>query len=553
MRLLISVLTAASLAAGCATDMTRTVETNRKDVQRQAQDGIDTIQRTIEEGKPENATVKRLDEAWLGANPVEISRGKLPEFLSVKVSIAQEVGSLSEMGEYLSAIAKVPVRVSEEASSVAVRNLSGGGSFAQSSATQAAPRATPALPPLPVPGTAPRAAQGAASNVTINFSGPLSSLLDLVASRFGVFWRYVPTGAIEFFYRETKTWTVYAMPGTSKIETNIGTSSDSGGSGTSTGTGSSTGSSSSSEREVTQTTKSTVELKAWDNMEGAIKAMLSRDGQVVVTSSIGTVTVTDIPPVLDQVHAYIKSQNATMGRQVLLDVKVVTVTLFDDEQFGIDWSLVYRNLGASFGLSNVFPVSTAASALSVNILNGRGRTSQAVINALAQQGRVGQVTSASAFTLNNQAVPIQVGSQNGFIARSETTVTANVGVTATFTPGNVTSGFAMQLLPHILDEQNLLLQFAVDISDKPRFRSVSQSGTTIELFDQDTRNFMQRVSLQSGETLVISGFEQTVNSLNRQGVITPDNPALGGGRAARQDRQIVVIMITPVVMDRSRI
>jgi type II secretory pathway component GspD/PulD (secretin) len=92
------------------------------------------------------------------------------------------------------------------------------------------------------------------------------------------------------------------------------------------------------------------------------------------------------------------------------------------------------------------------------------------------------------------------------------------------------------------------LQFSTDISSLRRIREVQSGSSKIESPEVDTRNFLQRVALKSSETLVISGFEQTDDNLDRQGVGDPGNAVLGGGVKATANKESIVILITPTTV-----
>ncbi len=64
-----------------------------------------------------------------------------------------------------------------------------------------------------------------------------------------------------------------------------------------------------------------------------------------------------------------------------------------------------------------------------------------------------------------------------------------------------------------------------------------------------SRAFSQEVALRSGETLVLTGFEKTNNSVDKSGVGSAENSLFGGSVTAEKERDIVVIMLTPVVLD----
>jgi type IVB pilus formation R64 PilN family outer membrane protein len=172
-----------------------------------------------------------------------------------------------------------------------------------------------------------------------------------------------------------------------------------------------------------------------------------------------------------------------------------------------------------------------------------------MISALSSQGKVRRKTSASITTLNNQPVPVQVATQQGYLASVSTTNTANVGSQTSLVPGTVTTGFNMTLLPHLLDNGTVLLQFYTNISSLLQLQTVQSGGQQIQTPNVDTRNFLQRVSMKSGETLVLSGYEGTDDNLAQQGVGKPTNYLLGGGYDGTRQREVIVILITPIMMN----
>jgi type IVB pilus formation R64 PilN family outer membrane protein len=211
--------------------------------------------------------------------------------------------------------------------------------------------------------------------------------------------------------------------------------------------------------------------------------------------------------------------------------------------------MVYDNLRQKYGIKSEFPVGVDSTRFFANVIgSSRFSNSEAVINALSKQGKVRRQTTASVITLNNQPVPVQVAKQTAYLQSSQTTVVAQVGTTTTLVPGNITSGFNMSILPHVLTNGTVMLQFSTDISSLRRIREVQSGGTKIESPEIDTRNFLQRVSMKSNETLIISGFEQTDDNLDRQGVGDARNYALGGGFKAGSSKESIVILITPTAL-----
>src|SRR5260364_74283 len=79
--------------------------------------------------------------------------------------------------------------------------------------------------------------------------------------------------------------------------------------------------------------------------------------------------VADTPEALTRVAQYLQSENRLMTQQVLLNVKVISVTLTDQDRLGIDWNLVYKTLSGSFGvhLKNALQTESGGLAGSVGI------------------------------------------------------------------------------------------------------------------------------------------------------------------------------------------
>ena len=54
--------------------------------------------------------------------------------------------------------------------------------------------------------------------------------------------------------------------------------------------------------------------------------------------------------------------------------------------------------------------------------------------------------------------------------------------------------------------------------------------------------------MRSGSTLVVTGFEETRDKLDKEGTGSADFIWLGGKRASEMERSVLVILITPEVL-----
>jgi type IVB pilus formation R64 PilN family outer membrane protein len=405
----------------------------------------------------------------------------------------------------------------------------------------------------------------------VSYTGPLSGLLDLVASHFNVNWKHIDNRII-FSRVITRTFDLPALAGTQDLEFNLKSGSDSSTGGSGTGT-------TAAKSDIDQTAKIKAAFDPWKSIDNSIKQIIGGAGRYDVSPSTGTITVTASPAVIQRVAEYIESMRALMSKQVALSVQVLAVTLDDSDNMTNNIGVLFRGskLGAALGTGGVSNTTdplagvigslgsasgsgnVATPGFGWAILNGQFGGSNSVVTALSQNGRVSVVTTASLTTVNGAPVPLQVVNRRGYLASVATTqLSGSAGGTApgsqsTLTPGEVVTGFNLQLVPRILKDGNLILQYGVAISElvgsQDGFETFTSSGNTIQLPNVNMRNFVQQSIVPNGATLVLAGFEQVRASDKKSGLGHPEFFQLGGSRAALNHREVIVILITPTLLD----
>lgn len=564
---------AAAILAGCATfeqvDRTaRSVEQSQKT----ASEIAETMRATKQ--PPSRDTVVYAKDNWVATRPIEIRKQNIPDALRCEIAINAEKAPIDilEFSQVITKWCRIPARVTPDAlqaiqsqGRIAMGNTAAGVPGQVGQMAQAAPVPGMQLPPLPAlpsgMGQPPMGGMsaynsvigGRAGLIDFKYQGELKPVLDMATQRLGISWKYVD-GAISFYYLDTRVFNFATMALSTDFSSVVQsgmtmTSGASGGSATSGVSGSS-----GSQQSATVAMKTS----KWDDVNKAITSMLTPGvGRLSISPSSGTITVTDTNEVLGRVERFLDGENKALTKQVLFNVKVLSVSLRDTDGLGIDWNLVYKSLSGNFGflLKNVTQQDSSAIAATANVLTtatgdaARFAGSSAVISALAQQGRVSTLRSPSVTTLNMHSVPIQIGSQVSYVASAQTTSTPQVGSTTSLTPGTVTTGFNMILLPYVLPDNMMLLQSSINISALNRIRSVTSAGTTIEVPEVNNQIFSQTARLRPGETLILSGFEQMSEQADKTGVGTPNNILMGGSVRSNNVRDVIVILITPIIQE----
>lgn len=552
---LISSACVAMFATGCTTAL---VQTENEMFQKDTAE-TDRLMEHARDGSPASRGIKPLvnvhSQAWLPAKKVTPDSMK-PGFEQGRrqISVNRDFRDIQDVAERITLLTGLPVSIASDVTET--------GSGAAAPVASGSDGAGVSPPPIPMP---PSMGSGAGatslsmndlfnmpglSGININYSGPLSGFLDVAASRFNIAWRWNEEGrAVEFYRFETRTFRIAALPGDTTLNSSISPSNSTGSS-----AGGESGGGGSSEQ---MTSVSFSNLSVWSSIEDSVKTMVGASGKVVSSPALGTITVTDTPSVLKKVADFIHKQNSALGKQVVVNVKVLSVDVSNSKNYGINWNAVYSSLSKDYGFSFVssFVPSDGAANLALNVIPGgdsdlsrRFGDSSAFVRALSTQGKVSQVTSAAVTTLNNQPVPVNVGRQIAYLASS--TSSTSEGTTSTsLEPGVINTGFSMNLVPHIQEGDNLLLQYAIDLSALKGMYSVSSGDSTIQTPEIESRKFMQRVKLNSGDTLVVAGFEQSNIDSEQSGIGSAANALLGGGMNGGRNRNAIVILIQPVVVD----
>ena len=383
--------------------------------------------------------------------------------------------------------------------------------------------------------------------MNIGFTGKLSSLLSQVATDLDLLW-YYDKNAVVFYETETKTFSLYALGTDISYQSSI--NSDDG-------------------NHVSMESS----LKEWEEVEAAIGGILtgSDNAKFTVSKSLGTITVTAPPSILARVGDYIERQNKRLSQLVTIDVKVLQVSISNNSAFGLNLAAAINSatglniVRAGGPASGTLSATSAAASSSLNIavltqeesaLSGAANNGSlssvagttALIQALARQGKVSLVTNVGVTTRNNRIAPVSNTKTTGYIKRMETRNYLTTVESSTVDQDTLETGFAMQLLPNILDNGKILLMFRMSIKELIAMKDFTHGEVKLQVPEVEERSFMQEVIMDSGQMLVLSGFERQANDDTRYGIGKPDFIALSGSRETQSQRDVLVVILTPQVL-----
>jgi len=234
-----------------------------------------------------------------------------------------------------------------------------------------------------------------------------------------------------------------------------------------------------------------------------------------------------------------------IANQVLIEASILEVTLADDLEFGLEW-FIQNSLSGNREGSALLNVSGDAlgprvPGFSYSVANSSG-VLRGVLNALAERSLVNVISTPSVMVLDNHTAAIHVGDQQPIRSAQTVTNGGNVQVSIEFRD----TGVKLQVTPSV----NAGGLVTMDIQ-----QSVTDVGPVDPATDQRSfleRNVSSRVSVRSGESVVIGGLIRDNKSRGTIGLpVLSSLPVVGGlfGRSSNtSSRTELLVMITPKVV-----
>ena len=190
-----------------------------------------------------------------------------------------------------------------------------------------------------------------------------------------------------------------------------------------------------------------------------------------------------MPSELREVDHYLREIRLSVERQVMLEAKIVEVTLNERFQSGVNWSL-YGGAGNTAQASGSVSGGTLIAGVPGGSLFGLALQTQnfnSLLSFLESQGSVQVLSSPRIATMNNQKAVLKVGTDAFFVtnvAGGTSATGVQAGGTTTFpalTLRPFFSGVALDVMPQIDDESVIILHVHPSVSN------VQQDDKTLNL------------------------------------------------------------------------
>jgi MSHA biogenesis protein MshL len=359
---------------------------------------------------------------------------------------------------------------------------------------------------------------------------------------------------------------------------------------TPTGAGTPTSSRSNDTSRVSMSTDSDF----WGDLNRALASIVGNtEGRsVVINPSSGVVLVRALPNELRSVEKYLKATQLIAERQVMLEAKIIDVTLSEDFQSGVNWGAFKSGPNSRSGIGVAQPGATigvgtaaqtigqvtdptlsvtpgllgsiAASTLSKGFIGLAFQTANfaALLNFLETQGSVSVLSSPRIATLNNQKAVLKVGTDELFVTNitSSTTTTTTGSVSSpSVTLQPYFSGISLDVTPQIDEDGNIILHVHPAVSTVAEKEKVIDLGALgiyrLPLAASSINETDSIVRVQDGNIVAIGGLMRQEQSSDRSQLPGATGAAanLLGQRSAALRKRELVILIKPTMIDNDRV
>ena len=348
----------------------------------------------------------------------------------------------------------------------------------------------------------------------------------------------------------------------------------------------------------------------WAEVEYAIHTIVGTGGgrNIVISPQSGVVVVRAMPQELRSVATLLKAMQLSVERQVMLEAKIIDVTLNQAYQSGINWaafptsgiaggfssrlggaanslgtrgSLSGGTAGSSSGSSSSFSANPGAGA-GLATLGGAvaGATGvaggvfglavqtdnfAALLQFLESQGSVQVLSSPRVATLNNQKAVLKVGTDQPYVTSITVVPGSSTGGVVTPTSvapqiSNIFSGISLDVTPQIDAEGNIALHIhPLVTSVTPKsvgFNLVGVGAQSVDVAAINVSESDTMVRTQDGNIVVLGGLMKVELNRGRSGIPgLEDVPVIGGAfRNSSTDtiKRELVILIKPTIIESDK-
>jgi type II secretory pathway component GspD/PulD (secretin) len=273
-------------------------------------------------------------------------------------------------------------------------------------------------------------------------------------------------------------------------------------------------------------------------LEATLKPYLSSYGKLTVLAGRKLLLVEDTPEFVERLGRLVVELDRR-PRQILIEARILEVTLTDEEAYGLDWKKLFESDGGdgSFGTTGLAtPPGSDREGFFFDLTTP---DVEAALDALKARGRVRTLSTPKLLALENQEASVIVGDRRGY------QVTTTINQVTTESIEFLESGVILRVTPSVDASGAVMMAVHPEVSTG----SVDSNGIP----SQVTTEVTTRLLVPSERTVFIGGLIKHTVTQTRRGVpVLGDVPGVGrlfSNRRETSTNTETIVLITPRLVE----
>jgi hypothetical protein len=300
----------------------------------------------------------------------------------------------------------------------------------------------------------------------------------------------------------------------------------------------------------------------WSSIQTSIQNILTNsedaNAKININKQANLINIYANERMQEKVQAYIREAKRNYSAQVLIEAKIVEVSLTDSFQAGIDWNISDNKGHRSVAVSALPTFASSESAVFSGIIDNSSLS--ATIQALEKFGAVKTLSSPRIHAINNQQAELEFITTLVYfsVERDVTSATEHSGEKTQYTTTKLEDyeGITLKIIPSInLDSQEITMNVIPELRSKTGTVSDPNPNITNEVPLIQTRKMKTSLKLKSGGIMVIGGLMNNSSVDEDRGVpFLSKTPVLGWLFKSTKRHMVVtetVIFLKASIVDSS--
>ena len=272
-----------------------------------------------------------------------------------------------------------------------------------------------------------------------------------------------------------------------------------------------------------------------EEIQALLDPYLSEYGEITVFAERNLFLVEDTPEFLRRVAALVQKIDREPV-QILIEAKILEITLTDEDSYGLDWIKLFTSGDGSgdFGTQGLAEPTSAGF-----FLDYASPDFSAVLSALTSQGRVRTLSTPKLLAIEDVESSVIIGDRRGY------SVTTTINQVTTESVEFLESGVILKVTPSVDADGRVMMDINPEVST-----GVIDPLTGIP--SQTTTEVTTRMIVADGQTIFVGGLIKNRVDESKRGVpIIGRVPLVGGLFSNRQQINTnteTVVLITPTIV-----